>query len=256
MKISVLTVCYNSAATIRRTLDSFFAQDWPDKEIVVVDGASRDDTAAIARSYPQERMVLLSEPDRGMYDALNKALRLYTGDAFGVLNSDDAFHDPHVLSAIGGALETADIVHGDLQFFDTAGRVTRRWRAEDRPAGGFRTGWMPAHPTFYVRRKVAEAVGPFDLAWPTASDYDWMLRSIENNDFEIARLDRVLVKMAVGGRSTASLTAHLVHNLQALRSRQKWLGAGIVDYALFAKPARKLGQFIGYGLSKKDTIPA
>jgi glycosyltransferase involved in cell wall biosynthesis len=243
MKISVITVCFNSASTIRRTLDSYFAQDWPDKELLVIDGASSDATLEVVRSYPQDRMTVLSEPDRGMYDALNKGLRLYRGDAVGVLNSDDAYCKSSALSRIAEALAHADMVHGHLDFFDGRGRVVRQWRAGPPPQGAFRTGWMPAHPTFYVRRAVAEAVGPFDLAYRTASDYDWMLRAIERHAFTLALIDEVLIDMALGGKSTAGWGARLDHNLEALQSRRKWLGAGFFDYALFAKPARKLGQF-------------
>ncbi|MCV3210556.1 glycosyltransferase [Mesorhizobium sp. YC-39] len=246
MKISVLTVCWNSAATIRHTVDSFFAQDHDAKELVVVDGGSSDETLAIVRSYPQDRIQLISEPDSGMYDALNKGLRLYTGDAVGVLNSDDCFHDHTVLRRISASLEQADIVHGDLDFVEDHlnKRVVRRWRAVRRPAKGFRTGWMPAHPTFYVRRKVAEAVGAFDLDLKVASDYDWMLRAVELHGFESVTTNHILVDMMVGGASTRSLGSYIGHNLEALRSRRQWLSAGPIDYALVAKPVRKLGQFL------------
>jgi len=245
MKISVLTVCRNSAGTIRHTLDSFFRQDFADKELVVVDGGSTDGTLDIVRSYPQERIVLRSGPDRGMYDALNKGLGLFGGDAFGVLNSDDAYHDDRVLSRIAAALTDAEMVHGHLDFVaDHADKkIVRRWRAEPKPASGFRSGWAPAHPTFYVRRSVAERVGAFDLSLPTASDYDWMLRAIERSDHRLADIDAVLVDMMLGGKSTSGVAAHLRHNLEALQSRRRWLNSGAVDYALFAKPARKIGQY-------------
>ncbi|QIA24733.1 glycosyltransferase family 2 protein [Mesorhizobium sp. AA22] len=244
MRISVLTVCWNSAATIRHTVDSFFAQDHQDKELVVVDGGSSDETLTIVRSYPQDRIQLVSEPDRGMYDALNKGLRLYTGDAVGVLNSDDCFHDHTVLTRISAELEQADIVHGNLDFVEDhfKKRVIRRWRAAPRPAKGFRTGWMPAHPTFYVRRKVAEAVGIFDLSLKVASDYDWMLRAVDLHQFNCATTNNTLVDMMVGGASTRDLRSYIEHNIEALRSRRRWLGSGIIDYALVAKPVRKLGQ--------------
>lgn len=247
MKISVLTVCWNSAATIRHTLDSFFAQDHEDKELVVVDGASTDETLSIVRSYVDRRLQIVSEPDRGMYDALNKGLALCRGEAIGALNADDAFHDRSVLGKISMALADADIVHGHLDFVDNhdSKRVVRRWRAEPRPPGGFRSGWMPAHPTFYVRRGVAEKVGSFDLTLKVSSDYDWMLRAVELYGFTVATVDQVLVDMMVGGASTRSLRSHIGHNLEALRSRRRWLGSGAVDYALVAKPARKLGQFFG-----------
>ncbi|TIP74946.1 MAG: glycosyltransferase [Mesorhizobium sp.] len=246
MKISVLTVCWNSAATIRHTLDSFFSQSHESKELIVVDGASSDETLSIVHSYPQEQMRLLSEPDRGMYDALNKGLRLYTGDAIGVLNSDDCYHDRFVLSRISEALQEADVAHGSLNFVENqlTKRVVRRWRATPKPSKGFRSGWMPAHPTFYVRRTVAEAVGDFDLELKVASDYDWMLRAIELFGFRSVLIDQVMIDMMQGGKSTKGIWSHVAHNIEALHSRRKWLGSGPVDYALVAKPARKLGQFI------------
>ncbi|RWN96009.1 glycosyltransferase family 2 protein [Mesorhizobium sp.] len=256
MKISVLTVCWNSAATIRHSVDSFLAQDHGDKELVVIDGNSSDETLSIVRSYPPDQIRLISEPDSGMYDALNKGLGLYTGDAVGVLNSDDCFHDRTALRRISAGLETADIVHGDLDFVEDhlGKRVVRRWRAAARPAKGFRTGWMPAHPTFYVRRKVADAVGPFDLSLKVASDYDWMLRAVELHGFQTAATGHVLVDMMVGGASTRSLASHIGHNLEALRARRRWLGSGPLDYALVAKPMRKLGQFFSKPHSGKDHL--
>jgi glycosyltransferase involved in cell wall biosynthesis len=246
VKISVLTVSWNSAKTIRYTLDSFFDQDYADKELIVVDGASSDNTLEIVRSYPQSAVRVLSEPDKGMYDALNKALALSTGDAIGILNSDDAYHDRSVLGRIANGLTSSDIVFGHLDFVAShAGkRIVRRWRGYPRPPNGFRSGWMPAHPTFYVSREVAERVGPFDLDLKVASDYDWMLRAVELFQFRTALIDHVLVDMLQGGKSTSGLRSHIVHNLEALRARQRWLRAGVVDYALIAKPMGKIGQFI------------
>ncbi|MER9651408.1 glycosyltransferase family 2 protein [Mesorhizobium sp. M0199] len=246
MKISVLTVCRNSAGTIKHTIDSFFAQDHADKELVVVDGGSSDETLTIVRSYPQDQIQLISEPDSGMYYALNKGLRLYTGDAVGVLNSDDCFHDNAALRLISSGLNQSDIVHGDLDFVEdhVTKRVVRRWRAAPRPAKGFRTGWMPAHPTFYVKRKVAETVGMFDVSLKVSSDYDWMLRAVEGYGFSVATIDQVLVDMMMGGASTRSFFSRIGHNLEALRSRRRWLGSGPIDYALVAKPTRKIGQFL------------
>ncbi|MER8785440.1 glycosyltransferase [Mesorhizobium sp. M1006] len=246
MKVSVLTVCRNSAATIKHTIDSFFAQNHAEKELVVVDGGSSDETLAIVRSYPQDEIRLISEPDSGMYDALNKALRLYTGDAVGVLNSDDCFHDLTALGRISEGLEQADIVHGDLDFVEdhVSKRVVRRWRAAPKPAKGFRTGWMPAHPTFYVRRKVAEAVGTFDLSLKVASDYDWMLRAVELHGFSNALVEHTIVDMMQGGASTGGIRSRIRHNLEALDSRRKWLSSGTLDFAFFAKPLRKAGQVL------------
>ncbi|MEI8178546.1 glycosyltransferase family 2 protein [Aestuariivirga sp.] len=243
MKISVLTVCRNAEGTIERTIASFLSQDYAQKEMIVIDGASNDRTVAIAEGLQSPHVRILSEPDRGMYDALNKGLAIYAGDVVGVLNADDRYHDDHVLSRAAEALEDHDAIHGDLDFHDHQGRVVRRWRGTPPPPSGFASGWMPAHPTFYVRRHVVDAVGSFDLALPTAADYDWMLRAIDIHGARIRHVPHVMIDMALGGRSTSSLSAHLRHNLEALAARRRWLNSGLVDWALFAKPASKLTQF-------------
>ncbi|MEM0905723.1 MAG: glycosyltransferase family 2 protein [Pseudomonadota bacterium] len=251
MKISIITVCFNAAGSIASTIQSVLAQDYPHKEMLIFDGGSTDGTqdvvAAILADMPDAPISFVSERDTGMYDALNKGLDRFTGDAVGALNADDTYHSPAVLSQIAATLDRAAIVHGDLDFVTdhNTKRVVRRWRVPEHPKGGFRAGWMPAHPTFYVRREVVDAVGRYDLSLKTASDYDFMLRAIELNDFSIAKVPGTMVDMMQGGRSTASLRSHVAHNLEALKARQKWLGAGIVDRALIAKPASKIGQFIG-----------
>jgi glycosyltransferase involved in cell wall biosynthesis len=247
MKISVLTVCRNADATIARTIASFLSQDYANKELLVIDGASTDRTVAIAESFESPHIRIMSEPDRGMYDALNKGLRLYQGDALGVLNADDRYHDDRVLSRTAEALEGYDAIHGDLNFHDQQDRVVRRWRGTPRPPSGFASGWMPAHPTFYVRRQLAEAVGAFDLTLPTAADYDWMLRAVDVHGARLRHVPHVMIDMALGGRSTASLRAHVRHNLEALAARRRWLKSGVVDWALFAKPASKITQFARFG---------
>ncbi|MEM8852127.1 MAG: glycosyltransferase family 2 protein [Pseudomonadota bacterium] len=246
MKVSVITPCFNAASSIAHTIESFLAQHHGEKEMIVVDGASRDGTQDVVRRYGRDGVRLISEPDRGMYDALNKGFAAFDGDVVGALNADDTFHDRHVLGRIADALTGADIVFGDLNFVvdHASKRIVRRWRGGARPRGGFRTGWMPAHPTFYIRREVADAVGPFDLSLATASDYDFMLRAVELFDHRTVHIDAVLVDMMQGGRSTASLSAHIRHNIEALTSRRKWLNAPLVDQALVRKPARKIGQFL------------
>lgn len=246
MKISVVMVSHNSAATIGRAIELFLDQTHLRKELIVVDGASRDRTREIVIAFRQPDVVVVSEPDRGIYDAMNKGLSLFSGDAVGFLNSDNRFSDRAALTAIAEGLAEADIAYGDLDFVkDHMSReVTRRWRSTPYRRGAFRRGWMPAHPTVYCRRRVIERVGRFDLAYEIASDYDYMLRAFELSDFTARRVDRVLVDMLQGGRSTAGIRSSIHHNLEALASRRKWLGAGIVDYAAFAKPLRKLSQFI------------
>jgi glycosyltransferase involved in cell wall biosynthesis len=249
MKVSVVTVAWNSAKTIGHTIESVLAQSWQDFELLVIDGASADETVAIAESFADPRIRIVSEPDRGLYDAMNKGLARFSGDAVGFLNSDDRYHDAEVLAEIAGALGSHDVVCGNLDFVEdhVGHRVVRRWRMTPYRPGAFRAGWMPAHPTFYIRRAVAQRTGGFDTAYRIAADYDFMLRAIEfgagDGPARTAFLDRVMVDMMVGGSSTAGIGSYLRGNLESLRSRRRWLGAGLVDWALVAKPLGKLGQF-------------
>lgn len=245
MQLSVITVCFNSARTIGRTIESFCRQDHADKELIVVDGGSADSTLSVVRSFQDEPIRVISEPDRGIYDAMNKGLAAFSGEAVGFLNSDDRFKDERSLSHIAEGLEDSEITYGDLDFVDEAGIVVRRWRSDHYSPGCFSNGWMPAHPTFYVRRKVVDAVGPFDLAYRIAADYDFMLRAMELHDFRSRFVDRVLVEMGHGGASTAGLRSYLKSNVEALQARRRWLASGPVDKALIAKPLRKIGQFLG-----------
>jgi glycosyltransferase involved in cell wall biosynthesis len=246
VRISVITVCRNAAATIGEALESFCRQSHADKELLVVDGASSDDTLRVVRSFAGDGVTVISEPDRGLYDAMNKGLHVFRGEAVGFLNADDRFHDADSLTAVAGALQGADVCYADLDFVDASGRerVVRRWRSTPWRKGGFRRGWMPPHPTFYCRRRVVDRVGGFDLRYRLAADYDFMLRALELADFDAVHVPRVLVDMRVGGLSSASLGARVSHNLEALASRRRWLGAGLVDYALFAKPLGKATQLV------------
>ncbi len=246
MKISVVTVCCNSARTIGHTVESFLAQSHPYKELIIVDGASRDGTLDIVRSFASDDMKIISEPDKGIYDAMNKGLAAFTGDAIGFLNSDDRFKDESALAHIAAGLNDADVVFGDLDFVTdhNSRKVVRRWRGTPYRPRAFATGWMPPHPTFYVRRAVVDAVGRFDMTYRIAADYDFMLRAMELHDFRAAMIDQVLIDMMQGGDSTSGLKAYVKSNFEALRSRQKWLDAGAFDRALVAKPLRKISQFL------------
>lgn len=246
MKISVVTTCLNSEATIGYTLESFFRQRHSEKELLVIDGGSSDGTLSIVGSYPQGDVVVISEPDRGAYDAMNKGLGAFSGEAVGFLNSDDRLRDDEVLSEIAGALDEADIAYGNLDFvFDHASqRLVRRWRSSTFQKRAFLRGWMPPHPTFYVRRKVIDVVGQFDQGYRIAADYDYMLRAMELHDFRAVHIDRVLVDMMHGGSSTAGFKAYVIGNLEASRSRQRWLDADRFDMALVTKPLSKVMQFL------------
>jgi glycosyltransferase len=246
MKISVVTVCFNSEATIADTVRSFLEQTHSDKEMLIVDGRSTDRTLDIVRSFGSESIRVLCEPDSGIYDAMNKGLAAYRGDAVGFLNSDDTFHDSSVLERIAGALEGAEAAYGDLVFVTDHRdkRAVRTWTAGPYRSGAFRRGWMPPHPTFYVRRSLADAVGSFDLRYDMSADYDYMLRALAVHEPAVAYVPHTLIDFMQGGHSTKGLWRYVRGNYYSLRSRRERLGAPIIDLAMLLKPIRKAHQWL------------
>lgn len=245
MKISVITVCLNSAKTIVDTLRSFVEQTYADKELIVIDGGSSDETVRIARSFQHPAMRIISEPDNGIYDAMNKGLTMYCGDAVGFLNSNDTFHDSSALATIAEGLASAEAVYGDLIFVvdHSTKKIVRKWKAGTYNRGSFRSGWLPPHPTFYIRRELANRIGCFDLQYGSAADYDFMLRALELHASTVEYVPRILVDFQNGGQSSASITGYITANLLCLKSRRRHLKSPLVDLALIAKPLRKLTQF-------------
>ena len=244
MKISVVTVAYNSAGTIRQTIESFLRQQHPDKELLIVDGESTDDTVSIAKSFESPAIRIISEKDAGLYDAMNKGFRLFTGGAIGFLNSDDTFHSNDALEIIAEGLERSDVVFGDLYMVTDheTKRTLRSWRAGSFSQAAFRLGWAPPHATFYVRRHVVAAVGEFDLRYRIAGDYDFMLRTMMRSDLKINYVPHVLVDYRLGGLSSGSLLSIIKGNLECLDSRRRHLRSAWVDAALFLRPMRRLLQ--------------
>ena len=209
MKISVITATWNSALTVEGTIRSLIAQDYPDIEYIIVDGASTDFTLDIVRRYGDRIAVVVSEKDKGIYDALNKGIALATGDVVGFLHSDDFFADEKVLSRIAEAFTKRSLgaVYGDLNYVSKSDTTTivRRWVSGSFKRNKFRNGWMPPHPTFYMRREHYLSLGSFDLKFSIAADYDSMLRYLWTNNISVAYIPRVLVNMRVGGKSNGSL---------------------------------------------------
>ena len=245
MKISIITVAYNSAATIRDTLDSVRWQTHPAVEHIVVDGASGDGTGDIAREYRHVAHVV-SEPDRGLYDAMNKGIRLATGEVIGILNSDDFYAHAEVLSRVATLFEQqyAQVVYGDLNYVHPRAthRTVRYWRSGPYRREHFRLGWMPPHPTFFVRREHYEHLGGYDLDFRTAADYELMLRFLYKHRLPAAYLPEVLVHMRTGGLSNASFR----HRWHANREDHRaWIKNGLRPalYTLWLKPLRKIPQF-------------
>jgi glycosyltransferase len=241
MKISVITVCRNSAGTIAGTIQSFLSQTYPNKELLVIDGASTDGTLRIAKKLVSADIRIMSERDNGMYDAMNKGLRLYTGDAVGFLNADDTFHDTGALARVADGLRNAEAVHSGLVFVENhqTKKTLRTWKGEPFKRGQFRWGWLPPHPTFYIRRSLAQKIGEFDTGYGNAADYDYMLRALELHAESSAYVPGPLVDFLTGGASSG-LKSVLLANIGCLRSRRKHLGAPLIDLAFFLKPGIKM----------------
>lgn len=247
MKISIITVVFNGEKTIHETIESVLAQDYGNMEYIVVDGNSTDSTVKIVKAFGDRITKFVSEPDQGIYDAMNKGIRLATGDVIGLLNADDLFASPQGLSEVAAAFQRsdADAVYGDLQYFDGtgSGRITRHWRAGTYLPGLFLWGWMPPHPTFFIRRHWYQVHGSFRLDMGTAADYELMLRMVHKHKANLVYVQKVLVKMRAGGVSNISLKNRLAANRNDHRA---WLMNGIRPNPLtrFMKPFRKILQFI------------
>lgn len=245
MKISVITAVYNNRATVAAALDSALAQTHEDVELVVIDGGSTDGTLEVLRGYGGRIAVLVSEPDRGIYDALNKGIRLASGEVLGFLHSDDLYADAGVLSRVAQAFAGADVaaVYGDLLYVrkDAPERVVRAWRAGQFAPARLARGWMPPHPTFYARREAYAELGGFDTRYRIAADYDCMLRFLGRGGLRVGYIPEVLVKMRVGGASNRSLGNILRKSAEDYRAL-KANGVGGLP-ALAWKNLSKLPQF-------------
>jgi glycosyltransferase involved in cell wall biosynthesis len=246
MKISIVTATYNSAATIRDTLTSIQAQDHPDIEHIIVDGGSTDGTLDIVDDFPHVAK-LISGKDEGIYDAMNKGISVATGQVVGILNSDDIYTDATVLTTVSTVFADPAVMttFADLQYvhFDDLNRVKRTWITGPLHKKSFYYGWMPPHPTFFVRREVYDRAGLFNTELHSAADYEIMLRILVKHGFSSRYIPRVIVKMRVGGVSNASLRNRLRANRE---DRLAWKINDLKPYffTLYIKPIRKISQFL------------
>jgi len=247
LTISVITAVFNRADTIGQALASVQAQTWPRVEHVVIDGASTDGTLQVLEAQRDRLAVLSSEPDKGIYDALNKGIGKASGDVVGFMHSDDVFADGDVLARVGAAFADPAVqaVYGDLVYVrkEDPEKMVRHWRAGAFSLRRLAWGWMPPHPTLYVRRAVYEQVGGFDTRFRIAADYDHILRVFSLPGLNPVYIPAVLVKMRLGGSSNRSLGNILrksSEDLEALRRN----GVGGVG-TLVWKNLSKVGQFFG-----------
>ncbi len=246
MKISIITVSFNSVASIEACVLSVLNQDYPDVEYIVVDGASNDGTLDVLKKYEHRFAKFISEKDEGLYHALNKGMAMATGDVIGILHSDDFYTSSSVLSQYAKVFEKekCDAVYSDLYYVDAidTDKIVRKWKSGAYTPGAFLNGWMPPHPTFFVKREVYQRLGNFNLEFKTAADYELMLRFIHKNRIKLSYLPEYTIKMRTGGQSNSSLKNRLYANQE---DRKAWKVNGLKPrwYTLYFKPLRKILQF-------------
>lgn len=246
IKISIITVCFNSATTIGDTLRSVAGQTHPDIEHIIVDGQSTDGTMDVVNSHRDKLARVVSAPDNGIYDAMNKGIALATGDILGFLNSDDILASNGEMEFVAKVFDDAqvDACYADLVYVDEndPARVVRYWKSIEYQHGLFRRGWMPAHPTFYARRSAYERLGGFDLRFPLQADFDLTMRFLEVHHLKSRYIPRVLVKMRMGGASNNSLLNILKGNMEAYQACLK-NGLSVTPFFIVRKIASRIPQF-------------
>lgn len=245
MKITVITAVFNRAATVGQAAQSVLSQTHRDVEYLVQDGGSTDGTLEVLRGIDDPRMHIVSEPDGGIYDALNRAIARATGDVVGLMHSDDFFAHERVLERVATAFAdpSVDGVYGDLDYVSEAdpARVIRHWRAGTYAPHRLRHGWMPPHPTLYLRHEVLARWGSYDTSYRIAADYEAMLRWLMKGKLRLAYLPEVMVKMRVGGASNRSFKHILRKSLEDHRAlRRNGVGS---FYTLAGKNLSKIKQF-------------
>jgi len=246
MKITIVTVCFNSEATIEQTLKSVLSQTHQDVEYIVIDGKSTDGTLLCIEKYANQIKSIISEKDDGIYYAINKGVSMATGEIIGILHSDDFFASNSILAKINHAFELSgsDAVYGDLQYVDKddTTKIFRNWIAGNYYDGLFLKGWMPPHPSFFVKRDCYERFGLFNTRFRSAADYELMLRFIQKHRIHVTYLPEVLVKMRTGGKSNISLINRLKANRE---DRFAWRVNDLKPgwFTLTLKPLSKLKQF-------------
>jgi glycosyltransferase len=245
MKISIITATYNSAATVRDTLTCIASQRYDNIEHIIVDGLSKDNTLTIVKEFAHVAKVIC-EKDNGIYDAMNKGVQLATGDVIGILNSDDFYTGPSVLEKVAAAFKdpSVEAVYGDLQYVkqDNVQVVTRTWKSGKFQKRHLYYGWMPPHPTFFVRRHIYDKCGLFNTTLRSAADYELMLRVLLKYNAHVEYIPEVLVKMRAGGMSNASLKNRLKANKE---DEMAWKLNNLKPYffTTWLKPLRKVFQF-------------
>lgn len=226
MKISIITATYNSASTVKDTIESVIAQDYTDIEHIIIDGASKDNTLEIVKSYGNKIAKVISESDNGIYDAMNKGIQAASGDVVGILNSDDFFTSNDVISTIAKTFQDNDIdaLYGDIHFVnpENLGKTVRYYSSEKFKPSLFRFGFMPAHPSFYMKRSCYEKHGLYLLDYKIASDYDLLIRYLYKHKIKYKYVKKDFVTMRTGGVSTKNFKSRIRLNKEIIKACKRY----------------------------------
>ena len=246
MKVSVITVCFNSAETIEETIRSVMSQSYRDIEYIIVDGGSSDGTLDILKKYSKKIHKLISEPDSGIYDAMNKGIGLATGEILGFLNSGDVYLSQTIIEQIVKSIkaQNADCCYGDLEYVgkNNQKRTVRSWKSRPYWEKLFEKGWHPPHPTFFVKKSVYDRYGFFDLSYSIASDYELMLRFLQKYSISSCYIPTTLVRMRIGGKSNKNLWQIIKANVECYQAWKK-NGLTISPFIMLRKPLSKVRQY-------------
>lgn len=210
MKISIITVVYNNNLTISDAINSVLNQNYGDLEYIIIDGGSVDGTIDIIKSFGEKISIFVTEPDTGIYDAMNKGIRLASGEIIGILNSDDFYQDKNVIKDVMDRFksdQSVDIVYGNIVYVESNDirNVVRNWISKDYYNNFFEHGNVPPHPSLFVKKKIYQKIGLFNIKYEIAADYEFMLRSMKKEGYKSKYIDRLIVRMRLGGTSNKSL---------------------------------------------------
>lgn len=247
MKVSIITATFNSAKTIIDTIKSVNNQSYGDIEHIIIDGGSKDNTLELIKKIPNRVVKIVSEPDKGIYDAMNKGIALATGDIIGILNSDDFYTSSNVITDIVTTFQQGgyDGIYGDLEYVNEkdTNKVIRYWKSKTYTKDLFRKGWHPAHPTFFVKKEIYNKFGTFNLKYKIGADYEIMLRFIEKNKIKVGYIPKIFVRMRVGGASNQSLKNIIRANKECYKA-WKDNNLSISPIIFILKPLSKILQFL------------
>jgi len=252
MKLSIVTVTFNSASFLCNALDSILFQSYPNIEYLIIDGGSTDGTLDIIKHYNERfvgKMKYVSEPDKGIYDAMNKGIRMATGDVIGILNSDDFFSSPTILETVAhNFTSNIDALYGDVQFVDREDtqKIVRYYSSKKFTPARFKYGFMPAHPSFYARRELFERYGCYKDDYRIAADFELLLRFMYTHKIRTKYLEMPFVSMRTGGVSNQSFHSRVVLNQEIIRAcRENGIKTNLFN--VYSKYFFKVAEFITYG---------